>query len=206
MTPTPSRKRRRYLALAVLSGLGLPLAALAFALIFNPYALLFSGSFSVRNELSETALVTPLAGVRYANGEHRWKVLPRLAPFVAVPAYPRARIPVAPGETVTLRVNFDDASLAVLAVETASAPNRAMLVDREAAAGACCFPPRNPVVALTNESVVPVERRMFDAVREVDVATSGALAIWYGLVLAGLLDLGLFVFALRSYRTLRRVG
>ena len=202
-TADTTAKRRRYLALAVVTGLGLPLAALAFVLLFNPYALLLSASFTVRNDLPEPALVTPLAGVRFASGEHRWKVLPRLAlPFLAAPAYPRARIPVAPGETITLRANFDDASLAVLAVETASAPDRAMLVDRAAAAGGCCYPPRNRAIVVTREAVVPVERRMLDAVREIDAATPRALGIWYGLVAAGLADLALFVFALRRRRSL----
>jgi hypothetical protein len=200
-------KRGRYLALAVASGLGLPLAALAFVLLFNPYALLLSASFTVRNDLAEPALVTPLAGVRLESGEHRWKVLPRLAlPFLAAPAYPRARIPVAPGETLTLRANFDDGSLAVLAVETASAPDRAMLVDREAAAGGCCYPPRNRALVLNRDAVVPVERRMLQAVREVDAATPRALGIWYGIVACGLGDLALFVFALRRYRALRPGG
>ena len=199
-TADPARMRRRYLALAMVAGLGLPLAAFAFVLLFNPYALLHSASFTVRNDLSEPALVTPLAGVRLENGEHRWKVLPRLAlPFLAAPAATRARIPVSPGETITLRASFDDASLAVLAVETAWAPG-AMLVDREAAAGGCCDPPRNRAIVITRDAVVPVERRMFDAVLEVDAATPRALAIWYGLVVAGLADLWLFLFALRRYR------
>jgi hypothetical protein len=203
-TDTTSR-RRRYLALAVIAGLGLPLAAFAFVLLFNPYALILSASFTVRNDLDEPALVTPLAGVRLANGEHRWKVLPRLAaPLLAAPAYPRARIPVAPGQAIELRANFDDASLGVIAVETASAPDRAMLVDREAAAGGCCYPPRNREIVITRAAVVPVERRMLDAVRAVDAATPQALGIWYGLVIAGLADLALFIFALRRYRALGR--
>lgn len=203
-TADPQPKRRRYLALAVLAGLGLPLAAFAFVLLFNPYALLLGSSFTVRNDLAEPALVTPLAGVRMASGEHRWKVLPRLAlPFLAAPGYPRARIPIAPGETITLRANFDDGSLAVLTVETASAPDRAMLVDRAAAAGGCCYPPRNRDIVIAPGAVVPVERRMLEAARDVDAATPRALAIWYGLVLAGLADLALFIFALRRYRALR---
>ena len=47
---------------------------------------------------------------------------------------------------------------------------------------------------------MPVERRMFDAVLEVDEATPMALAIWYGLVVAGLVDLWVLLFAPRRYR------
>jgi hypothetical protein len=201
---TPRSRRRLCLALAIVSGLGLPLAALAVVLLLNPYALLLAGTFSVRNTLPETIMVTPLAGVRMASGEHVWKVLPRLAVrFLAAPAYPQARIPIPPGEARRLHANFDDASLGVLAVATASEPGRAMLVDRAAAAGGCCYPPRNPEIVVRAEALVHVERRMLEAVDEADRGTARRLVLWYSIVGSGGVVLLVFLVSVRKYRSLR---
>jgi hypothetical protein len=203
MADNDPHRRKARIALALLGVVALPLGVVAVALLFNPYALLFGSTFSVRNDLVEAVVVTPLAAVRTKEGTHHWKVLPLMVHrFVAAPAYPRARAIVLPGQTVRFHANFDDASLAVIAVESSVAPPRALMVDREAAMGGCCYAPRRRVFGIASRDLVPVEPAMIEVVAAVDDATPRALGLAYGLVVAGLGLLAAFVVALRRYRAL----
>ncbi len=195
---SPQGLRRIYLGAVILSGCALPLTALAFLLLLNPYALLLSSSFTIKNQTNETVYVTPMGGVRMASGEQVLRVLPQLAlPFLAAPALRKTHIPVSAGQSVSIRANFDDISLGFIAVRTSHGQEKALLVDLAATRGKCCYPPKDRVIAILDERLDPSNEAI---VRAVAVAESGpGVWAWYGMTGVGLLIGVVFVFVLRRY-------
>lgn len=199
-------KRYIYLGLTILSGLALPLTALALLLLFNPYPLLLSETFSVRNRTNEALLVTPVGGVRMASGEHHWAVLPQLTlPFPAAPALRQTNIPVPSGGSVSIRANFDDVSLGLVAARTSDGQEKALMVDENAARGGCCYPPKEPAVVISEGALVAANERLFDAVSKTHERLEAGIRKWYALVAAGLF-IGLVIwFSLTRFRSLRKL-
>lgn len=199
----PPTKRKLYLGVAILSGCGLPLTALTLLFLLNPFALVLSASFSITNQLNETVFVTPLGGVRMASGAHRWRVLPQLAvPFLAAPALRQTHVAVPPDRAVSIRANFDDISLAVIAVRTSDGEEWALLVDANAAKGGCCYAPKQDTVVISTQDLMAADERMIDVVTEAERQVGSRLRKWYAWVGIGLLPGFLFCFSLIRYRGL----
>lgn len=195
--------RRLLLASTLVLALGLPLSLLALLMLFNPYAIGLSTEFTVVNGLDETVEVTPMAVVHLASGERFWRVVPQLAvPYLAAPPRREAAIPVAPGEAVAIRGNFDDVSLAAIAVETAGQPVRMLIVDPGAALGGCCYAPKTLRIAISNEALEPGSQRLADAVA---YAKSHSRALdWWLLAGSGLAVGVLFILSLRAWPSVSR--
>lgn len=193
-----------YRAAAIASGLALPWTALALLMWLNPFALWSSAGFTIENRTPQILHVTPLGAVRMASGEARLSVLPQLAlPFLAAPALRHTDIAVPAGGGVTIRGNFDDMSLGFLAVRAALGEEKAMVVDRNAARGGCCYPPRDRTIAIVGDALIPAERAIVEAVAQARAHERSRLMWWYGFTGGGLLAGAGFVFSLRRYRKSR---
>jgi hypothetical protein len=201
----PASRRRLFGALAILAGLGLPLTGLAVLLMLDPYRILLSKDFEVRNSLAEAVEVTPVGGMVMFSGEKRWHVVPQLAsPFLAAPAFRQARLPVAPGQTISLRGNFDDISLGVIIVGTADGRERALVVDEDAARGKCCYPPKPGPIVIAEKDLEPASRGMLAEVARAHAESPSHARGWYLLVGSGLAAAVLFALFLARYRALRK--
>ncbi|NJD86388.1 MAG: hypothetical protein FIB05_00055 [Betaproteobacteria bacterium] len=191
-------RRRLLLASTVALAWAQPLAFFALLLLFNPYAILSAAEFTVANALDERIEVTPMAVVRLVSGEYHWKVVPQLAvPGLAAPPRREVAIAVPPGQSVTIRGNFDDVSLAAIAVEAAGQPLQMLVVDRTAAIGACCYAPKARQFVVTKEALEPGSRNLADTVakaKEADRAPG-----WYAWVGGGLAVGVLFLLSLAAY-------
>ncbi|MCW5593132.1 MAG: hypothetical protein KIS74_13610 [Burkholderiales bacterium] len=195
---TAATRRRFLLASTVALAWALPLAFFALLLLFNPYAILSAAEFAVANSLGEAIAVTPMAVVRLASGEYAWKVVPQLAvPGLAAPPRREVAIPIAPGQSVTIRGNFDDVSLAAIAVEAAGQPPQMLVVDRTAAIGACCYAPKVRQFVVTKEALEPGSRKLADTVAKAKEADR--VAGWYAWVGSGLAVGVLFVLSLLAW-------
>jgi hypothetical protein len=199
---TTSRKRLLAVTTGVLA-LGLPLTLLSLLLLLNPYAILLGTEFTVVNGLDEPIEVTPVGVLRMASGEYQWRVVPQLAvSFLAAPPRREVQIPVPAGENIPIRANFDDISLAAIAVDSAGKPGRVLIVDDAAAIGQCCYPPRHRRIVVSKEGLSPATTRLAAAVtraREADRALG-----WYAWCAAGLAVGVLFVLSLRAQRAMAR--
>ena len=198
--------RRLLLASTLVLAWVLPLAFVSLFLLLDPDAILAGAEFTVVNSLGVPIEVTPVGVMRTASGDYQWKVVPQLAvAFLAAPARREVGIPVPAGASVPIRATFDDASLAAIAVDTAGEPGRVLLVDRAAAMGQCCYPPRQRRVVVAREGLVTATRALVDAVakaREEDRASG-----WYAWVAGGLAVGVLFVLSLLAHGSLaRRAG
>ncbi len=196
-------RRRLLLASTVALAWALPLAFFALILLLNPYAILSAADFTVTNSLDEAIAVTPMAVVRLASGEYHWKVVPQLAvPGLAAPPRREVAIPVPPGQAVAIRGNFDDVSLAAIAVEAAGQPLRMLVVDRAAAIGTCCYAPKARRLVVTKEELEPGSRNLADAIAKAKEAdrTLG----WYAWVGSGLAVGVLFLVSLVAYLGITR--
>lgn len=201
---TPASKHKFYRVLTVVSAIGLPLTVFALVMLFNPYAVELSATFSVHNALGEPVQVTPLGFGRVSSRSYRWRVL-RQAAFAhtAAPSLRQARIPVAAGQTISIRASFEDVSLGAIAVSVPGAPERAVIVDARAAAGACCYVPKTPRVVIDPTVLVAADPPLVEAVERAD--RSDGITTWYAIVAAGLSFLVVFLFARVRYRALNRL-
>lgn len=195
--------RRLLLASTVVLAWGLPLAFVSLFLLLDPRPILGGAEFTVANSLGVPIEVTPVGILRAASGDHEWKVVPQLAvAFLAAPARRQVGIPVPAGAAVAIRATFDHVSLAAIAVDVAGEPGRMQVVDRAAAMGQCCYPPRQRRFVVEKEHLSPATRGLVEAVakaREGDGADG-----WYAWAAGGLALGVLFVLSLLAYRSLAR--
>lgn len=199
-------KKRILLALTAVLALGLPITLLSLLALLNPYAIALSAEFSVTNGLPEPIEVTPMGVVRMATGEFHWQVVPQLAVrFLAAPPRRQVAIQVPPGHTVAIRGNFDDISLAAIAVDTASQPGQVLMIDEKAAIGGCCYAPTRRQILVSKESLRQGSRNLADTIAKAK-ATDRTLR-WYSFVGLGLAVGVAFTLSLLAYlRASRRPG
>jgi hypothetical protein len=174
-------------------------------MLFNPYAIGMSAEFSVVNGLDEAIEVTPMAVAHMASGDYVWRVVPQLAVrCLAAPPRREAAIPVAPGQSVAIRGNFDDVSLAAIAVESAGQPVRVLIVDRTAAIGGCCYAPKARRIVISREALEPGSRLLAESIAK--ARAYNRAADWWIWVGSGLAAGVLFIVSLLAYRTVARRG
>lgn len=195
---------RRLLAVSTgLLALGLPLTLFSLLILLNPYAILLSVEFTVVNALDEPIEVTPVGVLRMASGQRQWRVVPQLAvSFLAAPPRREARIPVPAGGAVSIRANFDDISLAAVAVDAAGRPTRVQVVDEAAAVGSCCYAPKQRRIVVAKEGLSPASTRLVEEVTRARQADRAVL--WYAWFAGGLAVGVLFVLSWRALRAVAR--
>jgi hypothetical protein len=155
----------------VLAIAGLPMCCCPVLMVVNsvnPMALAFLVDIEVANETDDTLFVTPIGAV---GAEGRRSVLPQYTGTVpAFPAFRTGDFRLEPGESVSIRYDWDDINISEIAVRNEEGAYRALIVDPTPTVGRYHPPTERSFTIDSFEDLAGIDPQVLKAAREGEFA------------------------------------